>query len=391
MKFRSLTALAPVSNVIDPGAPVIKGASLISIGPALGHGELVDETTLSQMLAEIQRQGAIKIKLNPETWDHGPGSVVGLVRAETARIDGGKLRGDIERMPGSADDKWAQVCAAATTLAKNCGISVVFDGESEVKDGVGYLRCTNLMEGTIVDSPAANMGGFLKEGDRPNNQPKKLKMDEETMKALKGCLAEATAPLAESLKALADSQVEMKTSMESRLKALEDGAKGDPDEKDPDCNGMSDEDKSNEMHAAGVVDADDKLSRNRKVHAYRRTLASPITLKTILSARDDKNHPLNMLAFSRPSGVALSHNLSNRRDNGERKFMGAAGDEFEEGTLVAEEFERLQAINLSKEHPQPTKVIRGNAIRLCVKKYPKEYGKHCQSIGLSNRHLRKVA
>ena len=53
------------AGAIDAEAGVIRGVSLITKGPALGHGVMIDEKTLEQVKkAAEQYAGGLKVKLD---------------------------------------------------------------------------------------------------------------------------------------------------------------------------------------------------------------------------------------------------------------------------------------------------------------------------------------
>ena len=56
---------AASAGVIDSEAGIIRGVSLITKGPALGHGVMIDDKTLEQVKAAAEQySGGLKVKLN---------------------------------------------------------------------------------------------------------------------------------------------------------------------------------------------------------------------------------------------------------------------------------------------------------------------------------------
>lgn len=155
---------------IDAAAGVVSGVSVITIGEARGHYKmddngnvvpmLVDSTTLQQVKAcAEQYDGGLKVKL-----DHGSGAgdIIGVLKS--FRIDGDKLRADLHLLETSPHR--AYVLELAATMPDSVGLSIVFSGESEFRDGGAFARCTELYSCDLVDEPAANPSGLLSAGSK---------------------------------------------------------------------------------------------------------------------------------------------------------------------------------------------------------------------------------
>jgi hypothetical protein len=185
------------AGAIDAEAGVIRGVSLITKGPALGHGVMIDEITLEQVKkAAEQYAGGLKVKL-----DHsgGAGDIVGYIDA--LRIDGDKLLGDLHLLQSSPHRSY--ILEIAQRIPDTFGLSIAFSGPSEkAKDGVTTLqRCSEIYSVDLVSEPAANPSGFfarklkeLQEGEVGQDEAKikmEYPMNDETKKEIEGMIQSA--------------------------------------------------------------------------------------------------------------------------------------------------------------------------------------------------------
>ncbi len=109
---------ATASGQIDRAAGVIRGVSLISEGPALGHGVQVDAKTLEQVKsAAAQYEGGLKVKLDHNS---GAGDIIGYV--SNLRIDGSKLLGDLNLLQNSPHRDY--VLEIAEKIPDTFGLSI---------------------------------------------------------------------------------------------------------------------------------------------------------------------------------------------------------------------------------------------------------------------------
>ena len=185
------------AGAIDAEAGVIRGVSLITKGPALGHGVMIDEKTLEQVKkAAEQYAGGLKVKL-----DHsgGAGDIVGYIDA--LRIDGDKLLGDLHLLQSSPHRSY--ILEIAQRIPDTFGLSIAFSGPSEkAKDGVTTLqRCSEIYSVDLVSEPAANPSGFFarklkqlqaSEVETPEAKIEiDLPMNDEMKKAIEGMIQSA--------------------------------------------------------------------------------------------------------------------------------------------------------------------------------------------------------
>ena len=148
---------AASAGVIDAQTGIIRGVSLITKGPALGHGVMIDDKTLEQVKkAAEQYSGGLKVKL-----DHsgGAGDIVGYI--DTLRIEGEKLLGDLHLLESSVHR--AYILEIAERIPDTFGLSIAFSGPSEKSaDKLTTLqRCSEIYSVDLVSEPAANPNGFF--------------------------------------------------------------------------------------------------------------------------------------------------------------------------------------------------------------------------------------
>lgn len=152
-----ILCFAAAQGAIDAASGVIRGVSLITEGPALGHGVMVDATTLQQVKqAASEYSGGLKVKLNHSGQ---AGDIIGYV--DGLRIDGKKLLGDLHLLENSPHRNY--ILEIAQKIPDTFGLSIAFSGPSELAaDKKTVLqRCSEIFSVDVVDSPAANPDGFF--------------------------------------------------------------------------------------------------------------------------------------------------------------------------------------------------------------------------------------
>jgi hypothetical protein len=187
---------AASAGVIDAQTGIIRGVSLITKGPALGHGVMIDSTTLEQVKkAAEQYAGGLKVKL-----DHsgGAGDIVGYI--DTLRIEGEKLIGDLHLLESSVHR--AYILEIAERIPDTFGLSIAFSGPSEKStDKLTTLqRCSEIYSVDLVSEPAANAGLFARklkqlqsvESEQSEAEIKiEIPMNDEMKKAIEGMIQSA--------------------------------------------------------------------------------------------------------------------------------------------------------------------------------------------------------
>jgi hypothetical protein len=185
------TQFATLDNRIDAVEGVIYGVAVITKGPALGHGMMVDDTTLAGVVAQANTyEGGMKVKL-----DHtdSAGAIVGYLRG--FRIEGDAVRADLTLLKSSPHRDY--VLEIASTIPDTFGLSISFSGADEKIGDHVFARCTEIYSADIVSEPAANPSGLFQAGDTQPTSP--LQMTPEEIQA---AIAAALVPLTEKIAAL---------------------------------------------------------------------------------------------------------------------------------------------------------------------------------------------
>ena len=195
--MEQVITFAASTGAIDAEAGVIRGVSLITKGPALGHGVMIDDKTLEQVkTAAEQYNGGLKVKLDHSS---GAGDIIGYI--DTLRIDGEKLLGDMHLLQNSPHRDY--ILEIAQRIPDTFGLSIAFSGPSEKSaDKLTTLqRCSEIYSVDLVSEPAANPSGFFArklkqlqtgEVEQPTAEIDiELPMNEEMKKAIEGMIQSA--------------------------------------------------------------------------------------------------------------------------------------------------------------------------------------------------------
>jgi hypothetical protein len=191
-----IITFAASAGVIDSEAGIIRGVSLITKGPALGHGVMIDDKTLEQVKAAAEEYtGGLKVKLNHSG---GAGDIVGYI--DTLRVSGEKLLGDLHLLQTSPHR--AYILEIAERIPDTFGLSIAFSGPSEKSsDKLTTLqRCSEIYSVDLVSEPAANPNGFFArklklESDDSESPEAEIKieipMNDEMKEAIQGMIQSA--------------------------------------------------------------------------------------------------------------------------------------------------------------------------------------------------------
>jgi hypothetical protein len=180
MKFRFAAVAAPGARV-DRESRIIRGVSVIQAGEALGHGLMIDEIMMAQVVAAINATGDIGTKsrfTHPGMCSDAMGKMLG--KAKNARVDGDKVLADLyvsQHASKTPDGDLAEyVMAMAEESPEDFGLSIAFDGfaifkladgtempaqKSEDDGPMPFARLTKLRAVDVVDEPAANRSGLF--------------------------------------------------------------------------------------------------------------------------------------------------------------------------------------------------------------------------------------
>ena len=142
-----------------------EGISVATVGPALGHAMMVDETTLSQAEAAGVAGSPVKVYVDH---DESIDSLIGFL--SNFRIVEDQLRADLDLL-GSHPQ--ATFYSEILTKAPNrVGFSMTFSGQPDEQDGKRFARVSELVSVDLVSRPAANKNGVFRAASEPEAAPK---------------------------------------------------------------------------------------------------------------------------------------------------------------------------------------------------------------------------
>lgn len=130
-----------------------KGISVITAGPALGHGMVIDAETLSQVVEKGNEAGQVKVLS-----DHSSSvsNIIGYL--ENFGLDGGRVRADLTLL--ESHEGFAYFSELLSTLPGQIGFSISFSGVPRVADdGTMLADIQTLLSVDLVTQPAANPTG----------------------------------------------------------------------------------------------------------------------------------------------------------------------------------------------------------------------------------------
>jgi hypothetical protein len=218
---RTFAALEPqVASRVSTEAGVLHRVAVITEGPALGHGLMIDATTLEQVKAAAETyRGGLKVKL-----DHYSGitEIVGYLT--DFAIEGTVLRADLHLLEST--EHRAYVLEIAEKIPASFGLSISFSGIDDTDDaGTALARCTEIYSADLVSEPAANPSGLFNRGeDAPSPAPDPIPdpstsdpipMTEEEKAELFASIDEKLGALASRLSLLEEANAPEKEEMEA--------------------------------------------------------------------------------------------------------------------------------------------------------------------------------
>jgi hypothetical protein len=175
--LRSAVAFSTPGVEVDSENGIIRGAAVMNVGPAVGHGFNIDLETLRQVEAlGNATTGGVKVRFtHPGTDEDGQqvddlGSVIGFV--DNLRIEGDSLRGDVhieeyaKLLPGKGNVR-DYLLSRATKRPDSFGLSCVIGWDAEiVNDAQGQpaslvARVFALDAVDVVGRGAATPNGLL--------------------------------------------------------------------------------------------------------------------------------------------------------------------------------------------------------------------------------------
>ncbi len=168
-------ALAVGGMELDREGGTLKNVSILAEGEAIGHGFVIDQVMLTQVAAALNRKGGVKCRMShPGGMFGGTDGIelmIGMAGVGSVRVDGDRVRGDIQLRPyaksNPAGDLWTYLFDLAENDPAEIGLSVVFLGdvfEPREEDGERLLpagRIKDVMAVDFVGDPASNPTGLL--------------------------------------------------------------------------------------------------------------------------------------------------------------------------------------------------------------------------------------
>jgi len=135
---------------------LFRKVSVITAGPALGHGMVVDADTLDQVVQAGNAAGQVKVLS-----DHSSSisNIIGYL--EGFALDGGRVRADLVLF--ESHDGFSYFSEIISTLPTQIGFSISFAGiPREAKDGTVLANVSQLWSVDLVLNPAANPTGVFR-------------------------------------------------------------------------------------------------------------------------------------------------------------------------------------------------------------------------------------
>jgi hypothetical protein len=182
---------------IDVDSGAMLGVSLISVGPALGHGLYVDQLSLDTILAELEDQKLpAYITHRGALFEDRLGREIGFF--ENFRIEGDRLLADFQAFESFKEDdskKFNRLFELAEKMPERFGLSIVFSAfeawatdagdveASEKPDNALFdfpsIRVEEVSSADFVDQPAANQRGLFSQLDtKPTYKMTKAELSE---------------------------------------------------------------------------------------------------------------------------------------------------------------------------------------------------------------------
>lgn len=182
---------------IDKDSGTMGAVSLISVGPALGHGLFVDQLSLDTIISELQGMKLpAYITHRGALFDDRLTREIGMFN--NFRIEDGRLLGDFQAFESFQEDdskKFNRLFELAEKMPERFGLSIVFSATSAWATDMGdvetnekpedalfefpSIRVEEVSSADFVDNPAANQRGlFSKIDSNPNAIMTKLELSE---------------------------------------------------------------------------------------------------------------------------------------------------------------------------------------------------------------------
>jgi hypothetical protein len=323
MKLRAQIKLT--TGTINKEKGIIEGVAVVTQGAAKGHGMLIDQETTASVLRAVKAYSSgVKVKFNPNTFNHGDGAIVGLLPKDSFKMDGDVLRADLHLEEAYSERDY--ILNLIEKQGDTFGLSIDFDCTAENINGIDFARCTELYAATIVDQPAANPSGFWSIEDNKQTRTTKEEMNKEEFAAM----------LTEALKPTATAIGELKSDV-ATIRNEVNAFKAD------NAPIVLSEVTAGELAAADVEEKDSDETKMAKIRQYRQDKGKTVSMadvkKTVLSfVREVGGNPAKASANSGGDG------------SGDATLKGKAGATFQakvEELMVTGNLKRQQATLLA--------------------------------------------
>ncbi len=185
---------------VDAEKGLIGNLSIITRGPAVGHGFDVDDVMLAQVSESINAHpNGVKVRVgHPMSFlgsEDGAWSLVGRILPDT-RVEGDRVRGNLQLGPYAKSsprgDLWSWLVDLATHAPEDVGLSIVFERgpfeERTDENGQSlapFGRVKDVLAADFTDDPAANPGGLLSKPRPERTDVPDTKQGARTMDELK--------------------------------------------------------------------------------------------------------------------------------------------------------------------------------------------------------------
>jgi hypothetical protein len=146
---------ATAQCMVDADAGIVRSVSVLTEGPAKGHGIEIDATTLLQVKKHAEAfPNGVRVKMN-----HGSGveAIAGVLK--NFCIKGRKLFADLHLL--KTGGLYSKLIEMAQTIPGAFGLSISFSNTPETVGGKLCARCMELFSADLVDQPAANPSGLF--------------------------------------------------------------------------------------------------------------------------------------------------------------------------------------------------------------------------------------
>jgi len=165
---------------VDRENRILRNVAFLTMGPAIGHGFVVDEVMLDQLVAEVKRFGRGAPAGYTHSWTDTIETRMG--RAVNARREGDQVRGDIEIAAYADSSPRGKLGTHVLDLADEdpevIGLSIRFrPGQDEERTDEHDMplppaaRIKELLGIDFVGDPGANPEGLLSAADPPERNP----------------------------------------------------------------------------------------------------------------------------------------------------------------------------------------------------------------------------